>query len=461
MDLPNATSEDRDVSSVVHAYTNLAEHQRSGPKTITGGRGIYVYDEQGKEYIEAIAGLWCASMGFGERELVQAAIAQMNQIPFYHIAAGKSTWPVIKVCEKLKEICHGRFSKVFLTNSGSEANDTQIKLLWLYNNARGEPKRKKIIARRKGYHGATIGAGSLTGIPANHRDYDLPLSRMLHVSYPHFTKFAEPGETEEEYSARLADELEQLILAEGPETIAAFIAEPVMGAGGVIVPPRSYFPNIQRVLAKYHVRMIVDEVITGFGRTGNMWGYETFNIAPNSLSCAKALSAAYMPIGAVLIDEDMWQTMVDHSAATGVFAHGYTFSGHPTAAAVAFRHLTLLEERGILEHVRQLSPSFLSALAEFNDHPLVWETRGVGLLGGIELAPRKDRSATFREPGLVGRTYALFAEEEGVIPRAVGDTIAICPPLIITAAEMAEMFDRLRRTLNRTFYWAIREGLVT
>jgi 4-aminobutyrate---pyruvate transaminase len=441
---------DLDVAHVVHPWTDLAAHGTRGPTIVVGGSGVFVYDEHGDEYLEAVAGLWCTSLGFGERELVEAAARQMSDLPFYHSANHRSTRAVIELSERLVEIAPGAMSRVFLTCSGSEANETQVKLLWYYNNARGRPRKKKVIGRRGAYHGSTIAAASIGGIERNHADFDLPLGPFLHVTSPHHYRNALPGESEHEFSSRLADELEELILREGPDTVAAFVAEPVMGAGGVIVPPAGYFERVQAVLRAYDVRLIADEVICAFGRTGNMWGCETYGIEPHSVTCAKALSSGYQPIGAVLVDEEMHDVLVEQSARLGVLAHGFTFGGHPTPAAVALRTLQLLEERDVIGHVRRVAPRFQARLRGLGAHPLVGDARGVGLLGALELVADKRTKARFEPPGRAGHVCAAFAERHGLIVRGLGDVVALCPPLVISETEVDELFDRLERALDES-----------
>ena len=449
----------RDIENVIHPYTNLAVHQTKGPTILERGKGVFVYDDQGKEYIEGLAGLWCTSFGFGEEELIEAAIQQMRKLPYYHNFAHKSSGPIIDLAEKLKEVAPGTFSKVFFTCSGSEANDTQIKLQWYMNNALGKPEKKKIISRIKGYHGVTIAAASLTGLPANHRDFDLPIPQVKHTTCPHHYRNAEEGETEEEFATRLAADLEQLINDEGPETVAAFIAEPVMGAGGVIVPPEGYFPKMQEVCRKYDVKMITDEVICGFGRTGNYWGAQTFGFEPDALSCAKALSSAYLPIGAVLVSEQMYEAMVDESKKIGTFGHGYTYGGHPTAAAVALRTLQLMEERNLMAHVQKVMPLFQRRLNALADHPLVGEARGVGMIGAVELVADKATRKAFDPSQAVGPYATSRCEEHGLVSRNLGDSMALCPPLIITEAEIEAMFDRFEKALDDTEHHVSKEGL--
>lgn len=449
----------RDVAHLIHPYTNLDSHLAAGPLIITHGQGVRVYDEDGRDYIEGMSGLWCASLGFSDAELVDAAIEQLRKLPFYHAFTGKSHQPAIELAERLTAVAPFPASRVFFANSGSEANDTLVKLVWYVMNARGQPARKKIISRHKAYHGVTVAAASLTGLPGNHRDFDLPIAGILHADCPHHYRFAERGESEEAYAERLAQNLDALIQAEGPDTVAAFIAEPVMGAGGVIVPPRGYFEKIQAVLDRYGILFLDDEVICGFGRTGNRFGAETFGIRPNAMSVAKALSAAYQPISAVLIDAPMFDALRAESRKLGSFGHGFTYSAHPVAAAVALKTLEIYERRDILGHVRQVAPQFHKRLHALADHPLVGEARGVGLVGGLELVADKASRRNFRADQGVTVGAVARAQDQGVILRAIADTIAICPPLITTAEEIDELFDRLTRALDATEAWVAKNGL--
>src|ERR1700758_634668 len=450
----------RDVETLVHPYVNLASFRDSGPLIIERGQGVYVYDTEGKPYIEAMAGLWCTALGYGNEELVEAAAAQMRKLSFAHLFTGKSHDPAIELAEKLKEIAPVPISKVFFCNSGSEANDTQIKLVWYLNNARGRPQKKKFISRMKAYHGVTIAAASLTGLAANHRDFDLPLPGFLHAGCPHHYRFAQDGESEEEFATRLAAELDALIVKEGSDTVAAFIAEPVMGAGGVIVPPKTYFEKIMPVCAKHDVFMISDEVICGFGRLGTRFGCEKLGFAPHSISVAKALSSAYLPIAGVMIPESMYQALLVESKKIGVFGHGFTYGGHPVAAAVALKAIEIYARERIVESAAERAPQFQARLVAFNNHPLVGEARGLVLIGGVELVANKKTRQAFAPGQGVGPRAVRFAEDEGLIVRAVmGDVLTLCPPLIITAAEVDELFDRLTRALDKTLDWVRRERL--
>lgn len=449
----------RDVETLLHPNTNLAAHRTNGPLILDRAEGVHVWDQSGKRYIEGLAGLWCTGLGYGNAELIEAARAQMERLSFTHLFGGRSHEPAIALAEKLKELVPMPASKVFFTSSGSEANDSQIKLAWYYNNARGRPRKKKIISRIKAYHGTTIATGSLTGLPVFHTDFDLPMARVLHADTPHHWRNAEPGESEEEYASRLARNLEDMIEREDPDTIAAFIAEPVMGAGGVLVPPRTYFEKVQAVLSRHDIAFIADEVICGFARTGRMFGSQTFGIRPDTMTMAKAITSAYVPLGAVTVPEHVYEAMLDESRKLGVFAHGFTYSGHPVACAVALKTLEIYERIDIVAHVQRVAPIFELRLKALNDHPLVGEARGVGLIGGLELVGDKASRQSFDlRQGVGGKAVAL-AQEEGLIVRAVaGDTIAVCPPLVIDGAQVNVMFDALEKALDRTHVWAKQEG---
>jgi 4-aminobutyrate--pyruvate transaminase len=450
----------RDIETVLHPNTNLATLPQTGPLILERGEGCFVYDTDGKAYLEGMAGLWCTSLGYGNEELADTAAAQMRKLPYSHLFGGRSHDPAIELAEKLKEIAPVPISKVFFCASGSEANDTQVKLVWYMNNALGRPRKKKIISRLKAYHGVTVASASLTGLPNNHIDFDLPIAGILHTSCPHHYRYAQDGESEEDYATRLASELEEMILREGPETVAAFIAEPIMGAGGVLVPPKTYFEKITAVCRKYDIYMIDDEVICGFGRLGAMFGGPLLGYCADSLTVAKALSSAYMPIAAVMIPETMYQAMVDESRKIGVFGHGYTYSGHPVAAAVAVKTLEIYARDRIVEKVAAKAPRFQARLRALGDHPLVGEARGMGLVGAVEMVADKPSRRSFDPKQGVGPRCVRFAEEEGLILRPLGDAVSICPPLIISEDEIDLLFDRLTRALDRTLDWAKREQLL-
>ncbi len=457
---PNSAAA-RDIASVLHPYTDLRAHETQGPLIITRGEGVRVFDDTGKDYIESVAGLWCASLGFSNERLANAAHAQMLKLPFYHSFTAKSHEPMIDLAEMLLARAPVPMSKVFFANSGSEANDTAIKMIWYYNNALGRHAKKKIIGRIKGYHGITIASGSLTGLPNNHRSFDIPLPGFIHTMTPHFYHGAEPGETEEAFAARCADELEKLILAEGPDTIAAMFAEPIMGAGGVIVPPRSYFQKIQAVLNKYDVLFAADEVICGFGRTGRYWGTQSFGMQPDIITCAKALSSSYLPISAVMVNQKVYDALADESHAIGTFGHGYTYSGHPVPAAVAIETLKIYDEMNIAERVAEVGAVMQNRLHErFADHELVGEVRGMGLIGAVELVADRETKRNFDPKQKIGARLTKLGEAHGVISRALpNDTIAFSPPLIINPDEIDQMVDRVGQALDELTIQLRRESL--
>lgn len=450
----------RDIETVIHPYTNLDAFRKTGPLILDRGEGIRVWDTDGNEYIEGMAGLWCTALGYSEQELIDAATEQMGQLPFTHVFSGKTHEKAAELAERIKAIAPHDASKVLFCGSGSEANDQQIKLVWYYNNARGKPEKKKIISRTRGYHGVTVASASLTGLPANHADFDLPLDGILHADCPHYYRYAEPGETEDEFTTRLANNLDEMIQREGPDTIAAFIAEPIMGAGGVVIPPEDYFAKIHAVLDKYDIYVIADEVICGFGRTGNMFGSETFGLKPDSISVAKALSSAYVPIGAVTIGDDMYEAMLEQSKKIGTFGHGFTYTAHPLAAAVACKTLEIYEKRNIVDRVRGLSPTFEKRVAALADHPLVGNSRAKGLIGAVELVADKATKRAFDASQGVGVAAMNNAQKHGLIVRAMGgDIVAFCPPLIIDESQINEMFDKFEKGLDDTEAWVAQEGL--
>ena len=450
----------RDVETLVHPYTNLATFRETGPLVLERGHGVWVYDEAGRPYIEGMAGLWCTALGYSNEELVEAASEQLSRLPFTHLFSGRSHDPAIELAETLKELMPCPTSKVFFTSSGSEANDTQVKLLWYLNNALGRPRKKKIISQIRGYHGVTVATASMTGLPANHADWDLPLPGFLHAGCPHHYRFAHEGESERDFSARLAAELEAIILREDPETVAAFVAEPVMGAGGAITPPEGYFEAIQAVLDRYDVRFIADEVICGFGRLGTWFGSQALGMRPDTISFAKAVTSGYMPLGGISIDEPLYNAMLAESRKIGTFGHGTTYSGHPVACAVALKTIAIYRRDGIIEGVAAKAPHFQARLSALAEHPIVDEARGIGLIGGIEIvADKKSRRQYDPKAGVAARCVS-FAQAEGLIVRFLaGDRLAVCPPLVIKPDEIDELFERLGRALDRTAAWIASEGL--
>jgi 4-aminobutyrate--pyruvate transaminase len=457
--VPLSNVQQRDIDALLHPYTPLHTLHDKGPLVVDHGRGVFIYDTQGNEYIEGMSGLWCAGLGFSDAEMIEAATEQLKSLPYYHVFAARGTEPAIELAEKLKELAPVPISKVFFTSSGSEANDTQVKLAWYYNNAIGRPKKKKIISRMKAYHGVTIMSASLTGLPVNHEGFDLPLEGVLHADCPHYYRAGLDGETEEEFTARMASSLRQLIEREDPDTIAAMIAEPVMGAGGVIVPPKGYFPAVKAILDEFDIILIDDEVINGFCRTGNWWGCQTHDMVPTTMSVAKQMTSAYAPLGAVLVPDDIYQAYVDHSSRLGTFGHGFTYGGHPLGCALGVKAIEIYRKRDILGHVRAVMPVFERRMTGLGDHPLVGEVRFSGLVGGLELvADKKTKRPFAAENGVAARTSA-FLEKHGAILRPLGDTIALCPPMIIREDELNALFDRLELALDETEAVVARQGL--
>ena len=456
---PTETLHSADIGAQIHPYTNLSLHQDTGPMVITRGEGVYVYDDKGKRYLEALAGLFCVSLGFSNKRLADAADRQMRTLPFYHSFGGKATEPSVRLAQRLLAMAPVPMSKVLFANSGSEANDTALKIAWYYNNALGRPLKKKIISRTRAYHGVTIATASLTGLPNNHRDFDLPIDRILHTDCPLHYRYAQSGETEDAFATRCAHSLEQLILSEGPDTVAAFIAEPLMASGGVIVPPAGYYEKVQAVLRKYDILLIADEVICGFGRTGNMFGTETFALQPDIITLAKQLSSGYLPISALMVNEKIYRAMVEQSRKIGTFGHGFTYSGHPVCAAVALETLKIYEEDRILDHVRRITPQFQRRLADLAGHPLVGDARGMGLIGAVELVADKSTKDSFPPTAGVAQYAGNRALAHGVMTRALGDTVNMCPPLIIEPPQIDQLFDGIAAALDDTLAWVRQSGV--
>lgn len=448
----------KDVHFQLHSYADARAHEEKGPLIVERGDGVFVIDEQGNRYLEAMAGLWSVALGFSERRLVDAACRQLQTLPFYHTFGHKSHPSSIALAERLIELAPVPMSKVYFTNSGSEANDVLIKLIWYRNNAIGEARRKKIISHVGGYHGVTGLSGSLTGLASVHTGFDLPLPGFLHVTTPHFYRQGRPGENEEQFAERLALELEELIQREGPETIAAFIAEPLMGAGGVIVPPPTYWARVQQVCRRHEVLIVADEVISGFGRTGKRFGCETFGIAPDAMILSKQLSSSYQPIAAVLINEKLYAAIADHSHALGVLGTGFTGSGHPVASAVALANINIVECEHLTEHAAEMGQRLLAGLHRLSDSPLIGQVRGCGLIAGIELVSDKTTRAPSNGVGRLGKYFTDRAQRNGLIVRAIGDTIALCPPLIINVEEVDLLLARFQRSLGETLDWLRSEG---
>ena len=427
----------RDARAVVHGLTDLSAHAVRGASVMQSGKGVWVRDIDGREYIEAMSGLWCIALGYGNERLANVAHQQMLELAYYPLTNHKSHPPVIELAEKLLSIAPVPMSKIWFASTGSEAVDCAARLCWYFWNAVGQPEKKKFISHQLAYHGNTIASASLSGVSYAHHKFNLPLPGFIHATTPHYTRHALAGETEEAFSERLIADIERRILAEGADTIAAFFVEPVMGAGGIVVPPARYYEQLQILLKKHDILLVCDEVITAFGRTGEMFGSTTMQLHPDLLVCAKALSSAYIPISALMIGPRVYEAIERQSGEVGIFGLTMTYSGHPVASAVALETLKIYEELNIVEHVKQVGPVLLNGLMQLQGHPLVKEVRGIGLLAGVELLPN------------YGRECARIAEEEGLIVRAIGDTIAFCPPMIISEAEVQELLARFQKALEK------------
>lgn len=428
---------------IVSPYANPAANAASGPLVITRGEGVYVYDESGRKYLEGVSALWYASLGFSERRLADAAHRQMLRLPCYHAFGNKISDVCIELTERLVALTPPGLNHVFYSSSGSEANDTAIKLVRYYNNALGRVEKKKIIARDSAYHGTTLATASLTGVVRNHWGFDLPMPGVLRAECPSYYRDGRATETEEQYADRLVAALESLILREGPETIAAFMAEPVMGVGGVVLPPRTYFSKVQQLLRQHDILFLVDEVITGFGRLGHMFGVEAFDLQPDMMTLAKGFSAGYQPISALVISDAVNEVVARKSAEFGVFGHGYTYTAHPVPAAVALETLNIYRELDIVAMVKKRAETFWRALAPVRNSPIVGELRGMGLIAGIELRANRQTREKFAPERAAARVFEGQCLERGLIVRAVGDTVVVAPPLVITDAEIELLAERL------------------
>ena len=444
----------RDAAHHLHPSTNPRQLERDGPLLVTRGEGVYVFDESGRRYLEGMSGLWCAAFGFSESRLIAAAERQMRALPFYHTFSGSAPGVVADLAEHLTRLAPEPIrgsGRIIFASSGSESNDTAVKLVRFYNNARGRPNKKKIISRVKGYHGVTLAAASLSGISAMHAHFDLPMADTLRVGAPHHYQYGLPGESLDAFTERLIRELEDTIEREGADTIAALIAEPVQGAGGVLIPPPGYFEALQRVLKRHDILLIADEVICGFGRLGRWFGSERFGLRPDLMTVAKGLTGAYVPMSALLMSDEFYQVVADQGAQVGAFAHGYTYSGHPLACAVALEALRLYEQEGLIARADQMGGYLQQSIASLADHPLVGQARGLGMIGAIELAADRAQRRAF-DPSLgVAAQVVSRARAHGAILRSMtGDVVAFSPPLIITQSEVEELMGIVRVALDET-----------
>lgn len=454
-DKTNETLEMIDRSSVIHPFTPLKSFSNAetpDPRIMTEGHGIRVRSSTGEELIDAFAGLYCVNIGYGRTEVADAIYAQAKKLAYVHSYAMQSHEPGARLAKKILDWAPSHMARVFFGLSGSDANETQIKLAWYYNNVLGRPAKKKIIARRRGYHGCTVMSGGLTGLPFYHTAFDIPTGPILHTTNPHHYWESETGMSEADFSAQCAADLERLILAEGPETVAAFIAEPMLGTGGLIPPPEGYWPAIQAVLDRHDILLIADEVVCGFGRMGTRFGCDYYDIKPDLMTVAKGLTSAYLPLSACIVGDRVWSVLEDGEAKFGAFSHGYTYTAHPTCAAAGLANLKVIEDEDLMGNVREVGARFQNRLRRvFADKEFVGEVRGVNLLGAVEfVADRKSRRRF--DPSLkLGAKLSAACLEEGVIARAMphGDILGFAPPLITTASDVDEIVDRVERAVDR------------
>ncbi len=440
-----------DRKSFFHPFTALGLHEQNGPKIFHSAKDSTLVDMDGNRYLDALAGLWCVNIGYGNSRMAEAMRDQVETLSYYHSFASMGTEPAAELAERLIRLSPVPMSKVFYGNSGSDANDTQAKLVWFYNNVLGRPQKKKIISRMRGYHGVTVLSASLTGLANLHDGFDLPLPMIRHTRAPHRLWEMEPGMTDAEFSSALASDLEELILKEGPETVAAFIAEPIQAAGGVILPPEGYFAAIQEVLDRYDVLLIADEVVTGFGRLGVNFGSTLLGMKPDLITVAKGITSAYMPLSACLVSEKIWRVLVEGGEKFGTFGHGYTYSAHPLATRAAMTNLDIIEDENLVEQAGKRGIYLQHRLrTAFEGHPLVGEVRGTGLIAAVEFVKSKDPLVAFDPSEKIGIRIARRSMELGVITRALpaADTIAFSPPFVVTESELDVMVETTRRAAD-------------
>jgi L-2,4-diaminobutyrate transaminase len=444
-----------DRTTLMHPFTSLrqfASGEAGEPRIITGGEGIRIRDRSGRELIDAFAGIYCNHIGYGRREIADAMHEQALKLGFYHSFRGYSNEPAIELAQRVLTMAPGGMQRVQFGLSASDANELQLKIVWYYNNVLGRPAKKKIISRWRGYHGNTVMAGSLTGLENHHRAFDLPQGPILHTMTPHYYWHAQPGVDEREFSRSCAKKLEGVIQLEGADTIAAFIGEPVMGTGGIIPPPEGYWDEIQQVLRRHDILLIVDEVVCGFGRVGVPFGSHLYGIEPDLVTVGKGLTSGYQPLSGALVGDKVWKVLQQGSDTFGPFAHGYTFSAHPVCAAAALANLDILEREKLTENAASVGAYFLERLKNaFVGRPYVAEVRGVGLLAAVEFAEDPAARQRFDAERKVGPQLAAACIEEGVIARALphGDILGFAPPLIVTRDEVDDIVARVARAVER------------
>jgi len=458
------TINDLDRKTLVHPFTNLADHDAgiSPSRVIKKGKGIRIYDTEGVELVDAFSGLYCVNIGYGNEAVADAIGKQAHELAYYHSYAGHGSEPAINLSKEILDWYGEGMARVFYGLSGSDANETQAKIVWYYNNVLGRPNKKKIISRNRGYHGASVISGSMTGLSFYHNAFDLPCGPILHTTNPHHYFEAEDGMTEAEFSKKCAKDLEDMILAEGPDTVAAFIGEPMLGTGGIITPPENYWQEIQAVLAKYDVLLIADEVVTGFGRTGAKFGSHLYGMKPDLITIAKGLTSAYLPLSASIVGDKVWNVLKEGSAKYGPFSHGYTYTAHPLCAAAGLANLEVLKEQKLVENARDTGAYFNAELQKaFAQHPLVGEVRGQGLLGAIEFVADRNKKERFDPALKVGAQVSAAALSRGIIARAMphGDILGFAPPLVTTTEDVDYIIGHVKGAINEVTDKLTSEGV--
>jgi putrescine aminotransferase len=445
-----------DAAHYLHPFTDHKSLAARGTRVITRAEGVYLHDSEGHRILDGMSGLWCVALGYGRHELAEAAYRQMQELPYYNSFFQCANPPAIELADRLARLSPPQFQHAFFTGSGSESNDTLVRMVRRYWELRGQPRRQVIISRWNGYHGSTMAGASLGGMKAMHSQGGLPIPGIVHIGQPYW--FECGGELDpDEFGLKAARELEQKILEIGPDKVAAFIGEPVQGAGGVIIPPRTYWPEVQRIIDRYGILFASDEVICGFGRTGDWFGCEHYGTRPDFMTLAKAITSGYQPLGALMVADRVAEVLVGEG---GEFFHGFTYSGHPVAAAVANANLEIMERERIVERVRtEIAPYWAARWRELGDHPLVGEARTLGLFGALELVPRKPSRAFFPERGTVGTRCRDLSVRNGLVMRAVWDTMIAAPPLVITPAEIDELVAKAVQTLDQLHHELRRDGL--
>jgi len=447
-DRSNHSVAERDTLYHIHSQTSPIVLERQGPMIFTHGEGAHVFEEGGRRLIDAMAGLWCASLGFANQRLGDAAANQYKKMGFYHTFNQKTPAITVDLAEQLVKMSPFEDGRAYFATSGSEAIETMVKLAWLYHAQNGNPSRRKIISRQRAFHGSTVVGASLTGLPRLHREFGLPLPGFLHTGCPDFYREGRQGETEGQFVARLVEDLREMIETEGPETIAAFIAEPINAGGGVVVPPAGYFPAIQAVLDRYGILCLDDEIVCGFGRTGNMFGQETVGMKPDMMALAKGITSSHFPLSAVIVSRRIYESVREFNRDGSVFGHGFTNCGHPVGAAVALETLAIYREMGVVEHVRERGKLLKDRLQTIGENsPIVGQVRGEGLMLAVEIVKNKETRQRFDPELRVGAEFDRKALSNGLVIRPIDDIIAFCPPFIIGDDDINEIACLFERTL--------------